>query len=167
MMSPHSYGSQTIASLAFVVAIWVSLPSCRSARASSPPSIEITTVPEAGDGTPEKLEEIAGRVKGALPGERVVVFALSGVWWGQPEKDRPVTTIQADSRWNTTTHPGSVYAALLVDERYRPPLTVNALPDKGGPVLAVVMVKGSAPSSPPPTLQFSGYQWEVRRTASS
>jgi hypothetical protein len=166
-MSRLSHRLQTIASLALVVAIWVSLPSCRSARASSQPTIEITTVPQADDGTPDKLEEIAGRVRGALPGERVVVFALSGVWWVQPEKDRPFTTIQADSRWNTTTHPGSVYAALLVDARYRPPLTVNALPDKGGPVLAVAIIKGRAPSSPPPTLQFSGYQWEVRQTASS
>jgi len=166
-MSPLSHGSQTIASLAFVVAMGVALPSCRSVRASSPPSIEITTVPQAGDGTPDKLEEIAGRVTGALPGERVVIFALSGVWWVQPASDRPFTGIQADSRWNTMTHPGSVYAALLVDSSYRPPLTVNALPDKGGPVLALAMMKGRAPSSLPPTLQFSGYQWQVRQTAST
>jgi hypothetical protein len=134
-------------------------------QAGGEPSIEFTHVPPAGDGTPDKLEEISGRVKGTRPGERVVLFALSGVWWVQPGVDRPFTAIQPDSRWNSSTHPGSTYAALLVDSRYRPPLTVNALPEKGGPVLAVAVMKG-APSSPPTTLQFSGYQWEVRQTAS-
>ncbi len=143
----------------------VSLTSCRSGQTGSAPSIEFTRVPPAGDGTPEKLEEIAGRVKGARPGERVVVFALSGVWWVQPEQDRPFIPIQKDSKWSSATHPGSAYAALLVDSSYRPPLTVNALPEKGGPVQAVVTVAGAA-KSPAAMLQFSGYQWEIRQTAS-
>jgi hypothetical protein len=157
---------QTALRIALVVLSCVSLANCRSAHADNGRSIEFTHVPPAGDGTPEKLEAIAGRVKGARPGERIVLFALSGVWWVQPEMDRPFTTIQPDSRWTSSTHPGSAYAALLVDVRYRPPLTMNALPEKAGPVLAVAITKGTAPSSPAPTLQFSGYQWEMRQTAS-
>ena len=152
--------------IVLVVLACLSLGSCRSAQADAGSSIEFTHVPPAGDGTPDKLDSIAGRVKGARPGEQVVLFALSGVWWVQPQASRPFVSIQPDSTWNSSTHPGSAYAALLVDAHYRPPLTVNALPEKGGPVLAVAIMKGTAPSSPEPTLQFSGYQWEVRQTAS-
>jgi len=163
---PHAhYRSPTALGLAFGAVVSVSLTSCRSVQAGGAPSIEFTRVPPAGDGTTEKLEDIAGRVQGALPGERVVVFALSGVWWVQPLQDRPFTAIQPDSTWKSSTHPGAAYAALLVDSRYRPPLTVTALPERGGPVLAVARVEGTPSVSPPKTLQFSGYQWEVRQTA--
>ena len=66
----------------------------------------------------------------------------------QPLADQPFTAIQPDSRWKNSTHPGSAYAALLVDSRYRPPLTVNALPEKGGPVLAVAIVKACCAELP-------------------
>jgi hypothetical protein len=155
------------------IALWmalvsgcVSLGSCRSTHADNGPSIEFTRVPPAGDGTPEKLEPIAGRVKGARPSDRIVLFALSGLWWVQPEVAQPFTTIHADSQWTSSTHPGSAYAALLVDARYRPPLTMNALPGTAGPVLAVAAVKGTPPIASPPALQFSGYEWEARQTAS-
>jgi len=164
-MSRYPHSSQTAASLAFVLIILLS--SCGSVHAVRDPSIEFTLVPPAGDGTPDQVEEIAGRVIGASPGKRVVLYALSGVWWVQPIADRPYTEIQPDSTWKNSTHPGAVYAALLVDARYRPPLTMNALPEKGGPVLAVATVNGGLPSAPPPTLQFSGYQWEIRQTASN
>lgn len=127
------------------------------------PSIEFSRIPPAGDGSPDTLEPIEGRVRGGRPGQRIVVFALSGAWWVQPFLEQPFTTIQSDSTWKSSTHPGVAYAALLVDAGYRPPLTVNALPEKGGPVLAVNSVRGTAPSSPPETIQFSGYQWEVRQ----
>jgi hypothetical protein len=43
---------------------------------------------------------------------------------------------------------------------------MNALPEKAGLVRAVTVERGLAPDSPPQTLQFSGYQWEIRQTAS-
>jgi len=144
-----------------IVILWASLASCRQAPAGRAPSIEFTRIPPSGHGNSDKFEEIAGRVTGALPGERIVLFSLSGVWWVQPTEDRPFTNIQPDSRWTASTHPGSEYAALLVNGSYRPPLTVNALPAKGGPVRAVAIVNG-APATRDPTLQFSGYQWDVR-----
>jgi hypothetical protein len=166
MMSRRQYF--TPASLCFALAIvtWVSLSNCKPSGAGGEPRIEISHFPSAADGTPEELEDIEGRVTGALPGDRVVLFALSGVWWVQPLENRPFTAIQPDSRWKNSTHPGSAYAALLVNANYRPPLTVNALPEKGGPVRAIAVVKGAMPSSPPLTIQFSGYQWEIRQTAS-
>jgi hypothetical protein len=144
----------------------VSIAGCRSAHAGSDPSIQFTRIPSVGDGNPDKLDGIEGRVTGAAPGQRIVLFALSGVWWVQPLTSQPFTAIRQDQTWKNSTHPGSAYAALLVDSRYRPPLTVAALPDRGGPVLAVAMVKGTPLDVPPPVVQFSGYQWEVRRTAS-
>lgn len=152
---------------AVVVGGFLLLVACRTSQARAEPSIEFSRVPAEGDGSPDKLEKIEGRVSGAKPGERVVLFAQSGVWWVQPFAVQPFTEIQADSTWKSSTHPGMAYAALLVDSRYRPPLTVDALPEKGGPVLAVVTAKGAPPPSPPKTLQFSGYRWDVREISSN
>jgi hypothetical protein len=157
-MTPLPHRAQIAAGLAIAAAISVSLTSCRSAQAGSQPSIEFTRVPQAGDGSRDKFEQIGGRVKGTRPGDRIVLFALSGVWLVQPETTRPFTTIQPDSTWKTSTHPGSEYAAVMVDSRYRPPLTVNVLPEKGGPVLAVATVAGLPPEPAPPAIRFSGYQ---------
>jgi hypothetical protein len=160
---PHS--SQTAVGLVMAVVICGALTSCRSTHAASAASIEFTRVPPASDGSPDELETIEGRVKGALPGQRIVLFALSGVWWVQPMTEHPYTPIQEDSTWRNTTHPGAAYAALLVDSQYRPPLTLDSLPPKGGAVLAVNTVRGRLPRSAPRTIQFSGYQWELRQDA--
>ncbi len=77
-----------------------------------------------------------GRVSGAAPGERVVLFALSGVWWVQPFENEPFTAIHLDpgasgTTWKSATHPGTAYAALLVDARYRPPLDRERAAGKG------------------------------------
>ena len=142
------------------------LAGCGISKAGIEPSIEIIRVPPAGDGSPDKLEQIEGRVTGARPGQRIVLFALSGVWWVQPVTEHPFTPIRPDSTWKNATHPGVAYAALLVDPRYRPPLIANTLPEKGGPVRAVAMVRGAPPRLRGKVLQFSGYQWETRETAS-
>jgi hypothetical protein len=156
----------TAAGFVSAAAICVLLTGCRSASAAGDASIEITHIPTAADGTPDQLERIEGRARGARNGERVVLYALSGVWWVQPFDNQPFTAIQPDFTWKNSTHPGSAYAALLVDSRYRPPATVNALPEKGGPVLAKVVIPGAPPKSSPATIQFSGYQWEIRETVS-
>jgi hypothetical protein len=160
---PHS--SQMAASLVLAAMISGSFTSCRSTHAVNEASIEFTRVPPASDGSPDELEMIEGRVRGALPGQRIVLFALSGVWWVQPMTEHPFTAIQNDSTWKNSTHPGAAYAALLVDSQYRPPVTADSLPEKGGPVLAVNTVRGTPPRSAPKTIQFSGYQWELRPDA--
>jgi hypothetical protein len=152
--------------LVSAAAICVLFTGCRSAHAAGDASIEITRVPVAEEGTPDKLEQIEGRAPGARNGERVVLYALSGVWWVQPFEEQPFTVIQPDFTWKASTHPGSAYAALLVDSRYRPPATVNALPEKGGPVLAKIVVSGTPLNSPSAAIQFSGYQWKIRETVS-
>jgi len=139
--------------------------SCRSSRAEVVPSIEFIRIPPATGGSPQLLETIEGRVRGARPGDRIVLFALSGSWWVQPFTEQPFTAIEMDSTWKNRTHPGVRYAALLVDDQYRPPLQVNALPEIGGHVRAMATAAGAAPTTPARTIRFSGYRWEVREAA--
>jgi hypothetical protein len=141
----------------------VLLHGCGTVHGSAAPSIEFSRVPEAGEGDPSAVDTIEGRVRGARPDQRIVLYARSGVWWVQPLITAPFTPIQ-DSKWKNLTHPGSAYAALLVDSRYRPPQKLSALPEAGGAVAAVATVPGVAPHAPLKTLQFSGYQWEIRET---
>jgi len=93
------------------------------------------------------------------------VFAHSGIWWVQPLADKPFTTVQPDFSWTNSIHPGSAYAALLVDPGYQPPSTAHELPQVGGAVRALAIAEGPAlPHEPAKELRFSGYEWEVRRT---
>lgn len=142
--------------------------SCAPPPARQEPQIEFTRLPPAGDGSPEQVYPIAGRVTGAGPGDRIVLFARSGVWWVQPTADNPFTRIASDASWKSDTHPGSAYAALLVNSDFQPPPTTATLPAKGGAILAVALAEGPMLSRPEAkTLRFSGYEWQARNTVSS
>jgi hypothetical protein len=132
------------------------------------PSIEFSTVPEAGDGGSDRLGRIAGRVAGARPGQRIVLFAKSESWWVQPLNTQPFTTIEPNATWTSTIHLGTDYAALLVEPGYHPPATVESLPRPGGDVVAVAATKGSNTYAQRrrKALTFSGYEWEIRQTPS-
>ena len=141
---------------------------CQPPGSRAEPTIEFTLLPPAGEGSPDKLDKIEGRVRGAQPGQRIVLFARSGVWWVQPTAEHPFTAVGTDSKWSSFTHPGSAYAALLVTPQYRPPITMNALPERGGAIAAVAQVGGAALRRLAlKTLDFSGYQWEIRQSASN
>lgn len=111
------------------------------------------------------MERIGGNAKGAGKGRRIVLFAKSGTWWVQPFSNKPYTTIRPDSTWESQTHMGTEYAALLVESGYSPPKTTDTLPPTGNGVVAVAIAKGKPSSaSPPPKpkiITFSGYDWEV------
>lgn len=129
------------------------------------PAIEFMRVPPAGEGSPDTIYPIQGRVKGAHPGQRIVLFARAGTWWVQPLADQPYTPINADSTWKSSTHPGSAYAALLVDTGYAPPTQVNELPHKGGLIRAVAVADGAMLGHAPfKTVDFSGYEWVIRQS---
>jgi signal transduction histidine kinase len=115
---------------------------CRSRQGASEPSIEFTTIPAAAQGGPDKIDNIEGRVRNARPGQQIVLYARWGPWWVQPFADQPFTNIQANSKWRSTTHFGTEYAALLVDPGYRPRATMEALPSEGGGVIVVATTKG-------------------------
>jgi hypothetical protein len=153
-----------------VVAAWLSvLTGACAERPDAVPAIEITTVPDAAPGGTDRLVPIAGRVAGAEPGQRIVLFARSQVWWVQPFTVRPFTEVRADGTWENTVHMGTEYAAVLVSPDYKPPVTVQTLPRPGGPVAAVTVVSGRGEyvDAPPKRLAFSGYEWDVRQTPSS
>lgn len=107
------------------------------------PGIQITVVPPPGEG-PVEMERIAGVVSGVNLSEcecRVVLFAETNVYWVQPYANAPFTAIKADLTWETNTHLGHHYAALLVRAGYQPPTTTDSLPAVGGSVLAVTRVR--------------------------
>jgi hypothetical protein len=137
---------------------------CSSQTANIGPSIQFTTIPPAAVGGSERLAPIAGRALGVRPGQRIVIYTKSGVWWVQPLTAQPFTTVGADSTWQNTIHLGSEYAALLVEDGYRPANTRDALPPLGNGVVAIATVNGTGDlvARPPKALTFSGYEWDVR-----
>lgn len=140
---------------------------CHSSRPAPQPSIEFTQLPHAGAGGPDQVELIGGRVTGAQSGQKIVLYAHSGVWWVQPTKAHPFTVIQPDSSWKNTTHLGTDYAALLVDGNYDPASRVVSVPTVGKGVLAVAASHGQ-PGAPivSKVIHFSGYDWTVRSASS-
>lgn len=138
------------------------------------PSIRITLVPPKGGG-PDRLETIAGRVRGANVKEcKVILFALGGdTWYVQPYVASPYTNITVNHRWQNETHLGSQYAALLVRSAYRPPATTGTLPVVSGDVLAITVVPASEPvrarererPARQRIIRFSGYEWRVKESA--
>ena len=117
------------------------LGGCR-APADAPPSVEFSRIPSAEAGGTERLDRIEGRVTGARPGQRIVLYARSGAWYVQPFTDQPFTEIQPDSTWKNSTHLGTDYAALLVEPGYSPPARADELPGVGGGVAAAASVPG-------------------------
>jgi signal transduction histidine kinase len=118
------------------------LGGCRAQHPRTEPYIEITRVPPADAGGPDKLDLIEGRVFGTRPDLQVVLFARSGDWYIQPYADQPLIQIQADAKWKSSTHLGTEYAALLVEPGYQPLLQTAVLPGEGSGVIAVTTVKG-------------------------
>ncbi|MGC4051775.1 MAG: glycoside hydrolase family 16 protein [Paludibaculum sp.] len=137
---------------------------CARPQAAAPePSIEFTEIPASGFGGPKLIGALAGRVKGAKPGQKLVLYARSGVWWVQPFANLPFTSIQPDSTWKSPTHMGTEYAALLVDSDFSPSMTMPHLPTRGDKISAIARVTGTVEDARfAPPLHFGGYDWTVR-----
>lgn len=107
-------------------------------------SIAVTEAPHPGLGGPDQTEPISGNVRGVDYGtHKVVIYTFAGgTWWVQPTVADPLTDIDQTGEWQTITHLGSTYAALLVKPSYRPPATMNSVPKVGPDVLAVTLVAG-------------------------
>jgi hypothetical protein len=150
----------------FAVSLFL-LVGCHSRQAVTVPDVEFTKIPPAAQGGRERVDTISGRVTGAKPGQRVVIYAMSGPWWVQPWPDQPFLSIQPDSSWSTTSHLGFKYAAILVDPGYQPPATMDVAPVPGGAVAAVKIVDGVGKPQIAPTvpIKFSGYDWGIRTIA--
>jgi hypothetical protein len=149
------------------LAAGVLLAGCQLHGGSPKPTLQISKVPAANPGGPVQMDYIEGRVSGATPGEQVVLYAHSGIWWIQPFATQPFTKIQPDSTWRNSTHLGTEYAAVLVEPGYRPASKVPVLPPVGKGVLAVATAQGS-PAAPiiSKVVHFSGFDWNVRTAGS-
>src|ERR1700678_2341564 len=142
---------------------------CRSEKPQEAPSILFTKIPPAAEGGRERFDTISGRVIGARPGQRIVVYAKSGPWWVQPWPERPLIPITSDSAWSTQTHLGYQYAVLLVNPEYHAAPTIDVAPASGGSVVALKIVDGvgSLPDLATVPLRFSGYDWKVRTVSAA
>ena len=107
-------------------------------------SIAITQPPHAGKGGPDQTEPISGEVHGVdYATHKVVIYTFAGgTWWVQPTVAEPLTDIDQSGKWQTITHMGSTYAALLVKPSYKAPATMSSVPKAGPDVLAVALIAG-------------------------
>jgi hypothetical protein len=167
-MNPSSYNSFKGRRLSFcLVMVSVLLAGCNSRRVPPKPTVQITQVPAANPGGPVELDFIEGRASGVKPGQQIVLYARSDIWWIQPFANQPFTKIQPDSTWRNSTHLGTDYAAVLVEPGFHPAAKLTTLPAEGNGVVAIATSKGK-PVAPivSKVIHFSGYDWRARNAAS-
>jgi hypothetical protein len=163
----QSATAQALSRLLGLLVVFGCAAGCRHGDSLHAASIEFTHVPATDPGGPQKMDFVEGRVTGNTPGQQIVLYAHSGVWWVQPFGNHALTQIQGDSTWRNTTHLGTEYAALLVAPGYDPPARLQDLPPVGGAVVAVAVSPGkTGPPIVSRTLHFSGYDWNVRSAGS-
>jgi hypothetical protein len=102
------------------------------------PSIKLTLVPHDGEG-----EDSFGMIGGTVSGVdfskcAVVIYSHTDAWYVQPTIKEPFTQIQDTGKWEAGIHLGHMYAALLVQSGYKPPLKTPILPQGHGQILAIV-----------------------------
>jgi hypothetical protein len=155
-----------------VLLVYFVLTGCHSSPGNSAPAVAFSKVAPAYQENPYKTDIterdyktdiVDGRVTGARPGQRLVLYAKTDGRWGLcPQTFQPFTNIESDGRWKASVHLGLQYAALLVDPTYDPHEQTESLPVVGNGVVALAVVngEGAAPILPPPKiLNFSGYEW--------
>jgi hypothetical protein len=168
-MSPFPYTSslKKHRSIVPLVIVSVLLGGCTARSVPPKPTVQITQVPPANPGGPVQMDFIEGRANGAKPGQQIVLYARSGIWWIQPFATQPFTKIQPDSTWRNSTHLGTDYAAILVEPGFHPATKVTTLPAEGNGVAAIAASTGKpVPPIVSKVIHFSGYDWKVRNGTS-
>ena len=143
MRSRRLLGPQLGRVLFVALAMLMALPPF--VRADTEPSadkekvgITIESVPSDAPGPKMASDPIKGSASGVSPKDyKIVVYALGGdTWYVQPTAASPLIDIKADSTWESQTHGGTDFVALIVKPSYDPPATIGTLPKIGGDVLA-------------------------------
>src|SRR5271169_5377155 len=152
MSRPHIFTHSATSS---VLLVYFVLTGCHSSSSNSAPTVAFSKIPAAyqessyTDITESdyKTDIIDGRVTGARPGQRIVLYAKTDGRWGLcPQSGQPFTNIESDGRWKASVHLGLQYAALLVDPTYDPPQQTESLPIVGNNVEALAAVNGEGPA---------------------
>lgn len=129
-------------------------------------TILFTQVPQFDPGDLNQADVIEGKVRGARQGQHLVVYSKTGgLWWLQPRPNSPFTTILPDGVWRNEIHLGTDYAALLVDSTYHPTVVLTDLPTPERGIDAVASSPGQEKSASF-FVDFSGFQWRVRKVSS-
>jgi hypothetical protein len=110
---------------------------------SSDIQIEITNIPPSEPGGPNTRANIGGNVTGkASPDYLIAIYVrASGAWYVQPEAGSLIQ-IRPDNSWETWTHTGTKYAALLVRSDYEPLTRLDMLPETNESILSLTIVDG-------------------------
>jgi hypothetical protein len=161
------------ATLSVLLASFV-LTGCHPSSKTSAPTLAFSKVAAAYQESPYntdiserdyKTDTVEGRATGAVPGQRIVLYANTDGRWGVcRQSGLAFANIETDGRWKASVHSGIQYAALLVDPTYNPPEQTESLPIVGNGVVALALVdgEGAAPVLPlPKILNFSGYEWKT------
>jgi hypothetical protein len=121
-------------------------PETSPVRKASQATVRITIIPPYDPvGGRNSKAHIAGEVSGVTPENyRVVIYALTNMWYIQPTMTAPLTIIQPDGKWSADIQTGTNYAALLVHPDYNPLYTTdsNNEPSSIGDVVAATKVEG-------------------------
>src|SRR5579864_7807564 len=130
-----------------VLLVYFVLTGCHSSPKNSASTVAFSKVPAADEESPYKTDIterdyktdiIEGRVTGARPGQRMVLYAMTDGRWGLcRQSGQPFTNIAPNGRWKASVHLGLQYAALLVDPTYNPPEQTESLPIVGNGVVEI------------------------------
>jgi hypothetical protein len=117
-----------------------------STQKGTPIELSITRIPRyQAEGGPDTRDTIAGIVRGrGVTNYKVLVYARADAWYIQPTAFA-LHAIQNDGSWQTWTHTGSDYAAIVVQNDYKPITRLDVLPQIDANVLARQIVAGRRP----------------------
>ena len=151
-----------------VAGLLLALTAChKTAQPSLEATISFTQVPQRDLGDLNQEDVIEGTVSGARPGQNMVVYSKTGgLWWLQPRLNSPFTPILPGGVWRNEVHLATDYAALLVDSTYHPAPVLAELPKVGRGIETVAASPGQERSSSF-FVNFSGFQWRVRKVPSA
>jgi len=126
-------------SLAFLFALASAYYSASAqGRADKRPEISIKSVPIDPPSEEMAKTSIVGTVVGGNPKEqKVVIYAKGDKWYVQPTVESSITDFDEHGNWESETHGGYQFAALLVKASYKPAPTLRSIPAAGGEILAV------------------------------
>jgi hypothetical protein len=155
-------------SVSVIAASLLALTACH--KAAQPPfesRISFTQVPQSDAGDQNEEDVIEGTVTGSHPDQNMILYSKTGgLWWLQPRLNSPFTPISSEGVWRNEVHLATGYAALLAESTYRPLPVRTDLPKPGHDIDAVAVAPGQEHSSSF-FVNFSGFQWRVRKVPSS